>query len=318
MVFAMAVIGAITRLTESGLSITEWQPVTGILPPLNEAEWMAEFELYKQTPEFQHKHFWMELDDFKNIYFWEWLHRLWGRLIGIVYAVPLIWFWVRKQIPQGYGWKLTGLLALGGLQGFVGWFMVMSGLVDQPHVSHYRLALHLGIAFIIFGLLLWVGLDLWHKDRLRAAPAPSKPHLMAHGLAGLGLLSLTIIWGAFVAGLNAGLIYNSFPLMNGHFFPPEPFMGVSAPFEQHAWVQFIHRWLAIFSAFVLLAYAWRARATALGIMVVIQAGLGILTLLTHVHLHVATAHQAGALILLTLLIVSLHKLRYPRAPSSGV
>lgn len=296
MVFVMAVIGAITRLTESGLSITEWNLVTGILPPLGDAAWAREFHLYQQSPEYAAKHFWMGIDDFKLIYFWEWLHRLWGRMIGAVYALPLLWFALRRQIPQGYGWPLLGLLALGGFQGFMGWYMVQSGLVDRPSVSHFRLAAHLGLAFLLFGLLLWLALGL--KYRRGALDAPL-------GWAGLGLLSVTILWGAFVAGLDAGMIYNSFPMMGAGLVPPD----FGDPLSSPAGVQFVHRWLAAGTGLVLLGYCWtiRGRAIArwLGGMVLVQIALGITTLLTQVHIIPAALHQGGALILLTLLLIAL-------------
>lgn len=308
MVFAMAVIGAITRLTESGLSITVWEPVTGALPPLNEAAWQKAFDAYRQTPEFLHQHSWMGLEDYKKIYFWEWLHRLWGRLIGAVYALPMIWFWVRGQIPSAYKKPLLGLLALGGLQGFIGWFMVQSGLIDRPDVSHYRLALHLSMAFIIFGWMVWLAVPLWRGETAQVKRA--RPHAFTHGIAGLCALSLTIIWGAFTAGLDAGMIYNSFPLMNGHLLPQES-IHLLSPLEQQAWVQFTHRWLAVLTGVLLLSYAWRTRFYVLGAMVFVQIGLGIVTLLSQVEITPATLHQAGALILLGLVIYSFKRGKTP-------
>ncbi|MBU0800003.1 MAG: COX15/CtaA family protein [Alphaproteobacteria bacterium] len=295
MVLAMAVIGAVTRLTESGLSITEWKPVMGALPPLSETAWQEEFAKYQQSPEFLHKHNWMELHDFKKIFFWEWLHRLWGRAIGMVYLLPLLWFAARKQIPPGTGWKFTGLLALGGLQGFVGWWMVKSGLIDRPSVSHFRLATHLGLALVLFSLLFWLALDLKNKYIPKRQPA---------AWAALALLSVTIIWGAFVAGLDAGLIYNTFPLMNGSFLPPEPLQDF---LHQHAWVQFTHRWLAMFTAGVLLWLGLKRQDNALVTMVLIQISLGIATLISQVMIPLAALHQAGAVILLALLLRNIHK-----------
>jgi cytochrome c oxidase assembly protein subunit 15 len=295
MVFAMAVIGAITRLTESGLSITEWKPVMGALPPLNDQAWQDEFAKYTQTPEFAAKHSWMELADFKKIYFWEWIHRQWGRAIGLVYLLPLLWFAARKQIPQGTGWKFTGLLALGGLQGVIGWWMVTSGLIDRPSVSHYRLATHLGMAFLLFGCLFWLARDLKQKYI---------PHKQPAAWCGLLLLSLTIIWGAFVAGLDAGLIYNTFPLMNGALLPPEP---LHSFLDQHAWVQFTHRCLAMLTGTWLIWLALKRRDHALLAMTCTQIGLGVATLITIVALPLATLHQAGALILLALLLRNIHR-----------
>lgn len=301
MVFAMAMIGAVTRLTESGLSITEWKPVAGTLPPMNEPAWQREFDLYKQSPEYAAKHFWMEIGDFKKIYFWEWLHRLWGRLIGIVFAVPFLYFAVRRQIPKGYGWKLTGLLALGGLQGFVGWFMVQSGLIDRPSVSHFRLAIHLSLALVLFAVMLWLALDLRGGPR-RKPPIP----VASAGWGVTALLATTIIWGAFVAGLDAGMIYNTFPHMGAGLVPPD-FGNVHS---SAAGVQFTHRWLAVTTMLCILGYAWMIRALRiapfLAAMVVVQVGLGIATLLTQVNLGIATLHQAGAITLLGLVMTAQH------------
>lgn len=311
MVFAMAIIGAITRLTESGLSIVEWNPVMGALPPFNEAEWQRNFDLYKQTSEFKYQHSWMELSDFKTIFFWEWFHRLWGRLIGLVFAIPLVWFWARNKVPHGYKPRLVGLLLLGGAQGAIGYWMVVSGFVDRTDVSHYRLAIHLSIALLIFGLLWWTALDIKAAD--------TKPNqnekLYAHNHTTktwawlcLGLLSVTIIWGAFVAGLNAGQIYNSFPMMGKSLIPQEQF-DISSIIDQHGWVQFFHRWIAVITGLFIIGFSVRVRALFLGAMVFIQIGLGISTLLTQVALPLATAHQAGAIILLALLINECHKIK---------
>ncbi|QQG36680.1 MAG: COX15/CtaA family protein [Micavibrio aeruginosavorus] len=309
MVLAMAVVGAVTRLTESGLSITEWKPVTGALPPLTEEHWQQEFALYQKTPEFSQKHFWMNLEDFKKIYVWEWTHRLLGRLIGVVFAMPLLWFWARRQIPSGYGWKLVGLMVLGGAQGFVGWYMVKSGLVDRPSVSHFRLAAHLGLAVLIFSLMWWIALDFFNHPI--AAPVPKS--LTQHGWGMLGLLALTMVWGAFTAGLDGGMIYNTFPRMNEHWIPPE--LTFNAPvwingLHAPAAVQFIHRCLALLTAAGILALGWRARDTALAAMVFVQTGLGIATILSQVAIPLAALHQAGAIILLALLLRRLHILSH--------
>lgn len=302
MVFAMAVIGAITRLTESGLSITEWKPISGALPPLNEAAWLHQFELYKNSPEFAAKHFWMDLSDFKKIFFWEWLHRLWGRSIGVVYAGPLVWFALRRRLPHGTGWKFAGLLALGGLQGFVGWFMVQSGLIDRPSVSHFRLALHLGLALVLFAALIWLAREVRNVSPI----TKPLPRFAAWGWGVLALIATTILWGAFVAGLDAGMIYNEFPKMGAGFVPTD-FIN---PFTSAAGVQFMHRWLAIGTMLCVLGYAWLMRGSsrlvpALAVMVVVQVGLGLGTLLTQVDLHLAATHQAGAIILLGLMVALL-------------
>jgi cytochrome c oxidase assembly protein subunit 15 len=243
MVGAMAVIGAITRLTESGLSIVEWHVFKDMMPPLHQAEWERLFAVYQTTPEYLKINHGMSLEGFKQIYFWEWFHRLWGRLIGVVYALPLVFFWLKNMIPQGYKGKLLFGLLLGGLQGFMGWYMVASGLVDRPDVSHYRLAAHLGLAFVIFGYLYWLALSIRNKPSSQIYSFC----LMRHGIIALVFLTVTIIWGAFTAGLEAGMIYNTWPLMGGQFTPPEALTSIT---ESHAWVQFSHRWLAAITLFV--------------------------------------------------------------------
>lgn len=314
LVFLMIIVGAITRLTESGLSIVEWRPLIDAVPPLTEEAWQSEFDLYKQTPEFQKKNFWMGVEDFKNIYFWEWFHRLLGRLIGLAYGLPFFFFLWRGMIPPGYRLKLFGLMLLGGFQGALGWYMVKSGLVDEPAVSHYRLAAHLGTAFLILSLLIWFGL------RLRGA-AQSPDETLYKTLWGvMGLLILTIFWGAYTAGLDAGLIYNEFPLMGGRFLPPDMWQYSPAWinfFENHAGVQFTHRWLAVLSVLAILGFAaWAMRRgqtsfifPALAIMALLQMSIGIATLLTVVWLPLAVLHQAGAAVLLSLMVWGLYRLQ---------
>jgi len=309
MVLAMAVVGAVTRLTESGLSITEWKPITGALPPMSAEHWQQEFDLYKQSPEFASKHFWMSIEDFKKIYVWEWSHRLLGRLIGIVFALPLLWFAIRRQIPQGYGWKFIGLLALGGAQGFMGWYMVKSGLVDRPSVSHFRLAAHLGLAVLIFSLMWWMALDFIKKP---ASQAVSKGLIM-QGWGMLAFLAITMVWGAFTAGLDGGMIYNTFPKMDAHWVPPELTFNAPAWYNAlhaPAAVQFVHRCLAILTGIGLIAFGLRAHDKALTAMVFIQVGLGIGTILTQVDIHLAALHQACAIILLALLLRRLHIIKH--------
>ncbi len=311
MVFAMAVIGAVTRLTESGLSITQWKPVTGALPPLNESQWQAEFDLYRQSPEYLKKNAGMSLEAFKSIFFWEWLHRLWGRMIGIVFAAPLLYFWAKKHIPAGYGKKFIALLALGGLQGAVGWWMVASGLIDRPLVSHYRLAVHLMMALGVYAMMLWLALGLLGKPEPHRAPTFC---LKRHGLIAFTLATLTIIWGAFTAGLDAGMIYNEFPLMGGRIFPYE---GLNMTpewlnfLENHATVQFMHRALAICTGIIALWFAFRMASPALVFFVVLQVGLGIGTLLSQVWVPIAAIHQAGAILLGSALLWELRRLIPP-------
>lgn len=303
MVFAMAVIGAITRLTESGLSMVEWRPLIGALPPLSEEEWVRVFDLYQQSPEFQKKNFSMEIDEFKTIFFWEWFHRLWGRLIGIVYALPLLYFWIRKQIPDGYQLKLFIGLVLGGLQGLMGWHMVKSGLIDRPSVSHFRLAAHLFLAFIIFSYLLWLAFDLKGNKAGNGSFC-----LKRHGWIALVFVAVTIIWGAFVAGLDAGMVYNSWPKMGPHWIPPE-LLSFSDILGEPVSVQFAHRCLALVTLFIVLSFATRIKNTPLAGMVFLQVILGISTLVMQVPISLAALHQAGAFILTGILIHALHGLR---------
>lgn len=313
-VFLMIIVGAITRLTESGLSMVEWRPLIGFIPPLNDADWQHVFDLYKATPEFQKKNFWMGIDDFKQIFFWEWFHRVIGRLIGVVYALPFFYFLIRGHIPYGYKFKLFGLLLLGGAQGFMGWYMVQSGLVDRPSVSHYRLAAHLSLAFLILCLLVLYGVSLKGYKRI-----PSRA-LNTHGWVALCFLILTIFWGAYVAGLDAGLIYNEFPKMGENLMPPEMWHLTPAwinLFENIPSVQFVHRWLAMATALVILSLSghalYKGKATgifhALAGLVILQVTLGILTLLSGVQISLAAAHQGGAAILLVVTTLCVFKTR---------
>ncbi len=302
MVFVMAVIGAVTRLTESGLSMVEWKPLIGAIPPLSTAEWERVFGLYKQTPEYLLKNDWMELADFKQIFFWEWLHRLWGRLIGLVFALPLVWFWIKGQIPLGYKSRFIGVLILGGLQGVMGWFMVMSGLVDRPDVSHFRLAAHLVLALVIYCIALWLAFDFQTKAQNGGSFCQKR-----HGWISFALLSITIIWGAFTAGLDGGMLYNTWPMMDDHWMPPEV-TGLFAILHDPGAVQFVHRWLAIATFAAVFSFALRLKDFALMGMIFIQVGLGIATVLSQVVIPLAALHQAGAMIVLGLMIYRLHQL----------
>ena len=216
LIVAMVVVGGITRLTESGLSITQWKPISGIVPPLNDAQWQAEFANYRRIPEYQQLNRGMTLDGFKAIFFWEYLHRLLGRVIGLAFALPLLWFWARRRVPPGYGWRLVALLALGGLQGAIGWWMVASGLSLRTDVSHIRLAVHLTTALVILAGIVWTARDLSvlaHNPLARPAP------LRAGAAAALLLLFAQIVLGAFTAGLDAGYAFSSWPLMGDAWFP---------------------------------------------------------------------------------------------------
>lgn len=306
LVFIMVIVGGITRLTESGLSITEWKPVTGTLPPLNEAQWVSEFEKYKQIPEYLEINgpAGMTLAEFKFIYFWEWVHRLLGRVIGLAFALPLAWYWIKQRIPQGYKGRLLALLALGGLQGTIGWWMVSSGLSERTDVSHYRLAVHLLTALFIMGGLIWTALDL---RTLARTPIHAPARLTGLSLTILLILFLQLLFGAWVAGLNAGYVSNSWPLMNGKLYPE----GVD--WSQGAWfalthdpflTHFIHRWWAWVAVAALVIMARRlkklgARPVSIAIHSAFgtQILLGIATVMTNMNIVLAVLHQAvGALV----------------------
>lgn len=306
MVFAMVVVGGITRLTESGLSITEWKPVTGAIPPLTQDAWLRAFDLYKQIPEYREVTgpAGMTLQQFKQIYWWEFIHRLLGRLVGVVFAVPLLWFAVRREIPRGYGWKTGALLVLGGLQGALGWYMVMSGLIGDTDVSHLRLSAHLLLALLIMGALIWVALDLRRLAR-SGVDAPSR--LTTPSVVVLSILTLQLLLGAWVAGLDAGKVASTWPLMNGHLFPE----GVDwsngvlwALANDPLLLHFLHRWWAWVAVAALIYLARQARSagsraasiaihSAFGTQILI----GIATVIEGVPIWLGVLHQAvGALV----------------------
>ncbi|WP_022683030.1 COX15/CtaA family protein [Sphingobium bisphenolivorans] len=304
LVFCMVVVGGITRLTESGLSITQWKPISGAIPPLTHEQWMDAFRLYQQIPEYQQLRQGMTLGDFQFIFFWEWVHRLLGRLIGIAFALPLLWFAWKRAIPSGYGPRLIALLALGGLQGAIGWWMVKSGLSQRTDVSHYRLAVHLLTALFIMAGLIWTALDLRALARARSArPAAMRPL----GLVALLALFVQLMFGAFTAGLDAGYVSNTWPLMNDHFVPEgiDRLGSLWATLSSDPYlVHFIHRWWAWVAAALLIILARAAkRAGARGPSIAINAAvgtqiaLGIATVLSGIALPLAVLHQAvGALV----------------------
>jgi cytochrome c oxidase assembly protein subunit 15 len=310
LIAAMVVIGGITRLTGSGLSITQWKLVTGTLPPLNETQWMQEFDEYKLTPQFQKINSHFELEDFKNIYFWEYFHRLVGRSIGLIFLIPFLYFLLRKKLERSLIPKLLIVFFLGGLQGFIGWYMVSSGLVDNPYVAHYRLALHLVTAFITFGFTLWIALSLMKKEELNA-PA----FVRNFSWIILFTVLLQLIYGAFVAGTKAGFIYNTFPLMGNSFIPSE--MDTLQPawhnlFENTVTLQFIHRNIAyvltimvvvlwIYSLRTKLQPALHSAVQLMMLIVLFQVVLGIITILNlHVNpVFLGSLHQFGALMVFT-------------------
>ena len=305
LIVLMVVIGGITRLTESGLSITQWKPISGIVPPLNDAQWQAEFDHYKRIPEYQQLNQGMTLAGFKAIFFWEYLHRLLGRLIGIAFAVPLLWFAVRRQIPRGYGWRLVALLALGGLQGAIGWWMVKSGLSVRTDVSHVRLAVHLLVALFTLAGVVWTALDL---RTLARNPQARPARLTGLGAATSVILFVQLLFGALVAGLNAGLVTDQWPLMNGRFFPGATIAGrpfLDALFNDPAIVHFVHRWWAwvTVAALIVLARATRAvdRRASIAIHSAfgLQILLGIATVMSGMDITLAALHQlTGALLVI--------------------
>ena len=308
LVAVMVVIGGVTRLTGSGLSMVEWRPFIGILPPLTEVEWMRVFKLYQASPEFQQVNIDMNLAEFKVIFFWEYVHRVWGRLLGLAFGLPLLFFWLAGRIPQGYGLPLLGLLALGSVQGIIGWWMVTSGLVDNPAVSQYRLAIHLSMALIILLLLLWTALNL----RFGRSKRPS-----GRAAATLLLVALTIIAGAFVAGMDAGLLYNEYPLMGDGLVPVEyGENGLFDPFDNPATAQFHHRWIAVLTVLA-VADLWvfglrkglRGLVHIMAMSVIIQFLLGLTTLLLGVPVWAGALHQAGAVLLLSIVLIVTHRLQ---------
>ena len=319
MILVMIVLGGVTRLTGSGLSIMEWAPLMGALPPMTDAEWQRLFALYQQIPQYDLINQGFGIDGFKHIFWLEWTHRLWGRLIGVVFLVPLIWFWATRRVTRGLLRRLAVLFLLGGLQGAVGWFMVASGfLPDTTAVSPYRLVVHLGLALILYGAIVWSGLSMLTSRPVRQAT----PSLRRLAQTGTVLVSMTILAGGFVAGLHAGLTFNTFPLMDGSLIPPgyadlRPF--VRNLTENIAAVQFDHRVLATLTLLTVLAtvaVGWRAltvrpRLIALGIAALAHYALGIATLLFVVPIDLAAMHQAGAALLLTAELVLLHALRPP-------
>ncbi|MBX3497638.1 MAG: COX15/CtaA family protein [Parvibaculum sp.] len=312
LVFIMVVVGGLTRLTESGLSITEWKPVTGALPPMSEEHWQAEFDLYRQIPQYQLINKGMSLAEFKTIYWWEWSHRFLGRLIGLAFFMPFVWFLVTRRVERALLPRLVGLFVLGGMQGVLGWWMVMSGLTERTEVSQYRLAAHLGLATLIYMALVWTVFDLQRGKATRALGGIARA-----ALALVIFVFLQTILGAFVAGLRAGAVYNTWPLMDGAWLP-DGLMRMSPLwhnfFENHLTVQFQHR---IAAYLLLLAALWHwfaARRTAaadsaglLLLAIVMQALLGIWTVLWAVPIPLGAAHQAGALIVLTLALAHAHR-----------
>jgi cytochrome c oxidase assembly protein subunit 15 len=317
-IFIMVVIGGITRLTHSGLSISNYKLISGTLPPMNELEWTEAFDLYKQYPEYQKLNNHFNLQDFKDIYFWEWLHRFIGRMIGLVFFIPFLYFLITKQLTKPTIKKAIILLCMGAFQGFMGWYMVKSGLVDNPDVSHYRLAAHLITAFITFAYTFWVALDLIFPNRKKA-------NIRFRNLIrwGLAILILQIVYGAFVAGLDAGFIHNHWPMMNeGEFIHETVYIEQSPLYknfiEGKSGVQFVHRILAyivVIFIFIIWRKSKKLELTILQVrsinyllaIVGIQFILGVFTILLHVPVWLGVAHQVGAFFLLSAMTFTLHK-----------
>jgi heme a synthase len=322
LLFIMVMVGGITRLTNSGLSMTDWHLITDTFPPTSEEKWVEAFEEYKKFPEYQKINQFQSggftLEDYKFIYFWEWFHRFIGRIIGIVFIIPFVYFLIKKKLDNETIKKCIILLFMGGFQGFLGWFMVKSGLVDNPDVSHYRLALHLTFAFITFAYTFWVALDLIYPEKVQ-------PNLVLRKIARIALvvLIIQIIYGGFVAGLNAGLIHNHWPLMSdGQFFHESILLEEStllkAFVEGKSGIQFFHRTFAYVVVAAILWLYFRSRKFALTstqknglnilvVVVFVQFALGVFTLLFHVPLWLGLAHQLVAFILLTAMTFVLHR-----------
>jgi cytochrome c oxidase assembly protein subunit 15 len=324
LILAIVVVGGITRLTESGVSIVEWKPVTGALPPLTQAQWQAEFAAYQQTPQYTQINgpAGMTLATYKFIYFWEWVHRLIARVIGLAFAVPLAWFWLKGTIPRGYKPRLLALLALGALQGAVGWWMVSSGIVNDVKVSHFRLAAHLLVALTTLAGLVWTALDLLALKR-----GEPRAQLAGIGTLALAMVAVQLFFGALLAGLRAGVVagagwgnWDAWPLMQGRFFPEgvEPAL---VPFSDPYFVHFFHRWWAWAAVAVLIVLARRIKAKHRPVSVAIHAAfgtqilLGIFTVWSGVTLWIAVAHQLVGALLLCATVWGAHALG--RRPATG-
>lgn len=326
MVFATLVVGGVTRLTHSGLSIVEWQPIVGTIPPLNLAEWEETFDKYKKTPEYEKVNHQMSLDEFKGIFWWEYFHRVLGRTIGMVFLFPFLYFLWRRKVDKPLVPKLIGIFILGGLQGAMGWYMVKSGLVDDPRVSQYRLTAHLSLAFVIFIAMVWVALGILNERVATVSESVAKLRRAGFWLAVLTFYM--VVTGGFVAGIRAGKAYNTFPLMNGHVVPPEIFM--IEPwylnfFNNMATTQFDHRLGAWILAFLVPWLWWKVRnapvvprarlaASVLLLALAAQIALGITTLLLAVPVGFGAAHQGGAMVVFGLVLWLNHELRVARSP----
>ncbi len=321
LILLMVAVGGITRLTESGLSITEWKPVTGAVPPLSEADWQAEFERYRNSSQYALMNQGMTLAAFKQIYFWEYAHRLLGRLIGLAYALPMLWFFARGAVPRGYGPRLVLLLLLGGMQGAVGWLMVKSGLADRVNVEPAMLAAHLGMALALLGLVVWTARDM---AMLAKAPSARAARLEALGVIAMLMLFVQMLLGALTAGLRAGYVANTWPLMNDRVVPEGiewwGTLGRTLTSDPYL-VHFLHRWWAWVAAAAVLLLARRLKdlgaagyAVALGGLVAVQIMLGIATVITGVAIPIAVAHQLAGALLLAVTVAAAHRIARVGSP----
>lgn len=321
LVFLMIIIGGITRLTGSGLSMSDWNLIMGTIPPLNAEQWQEAFKQYQQFPEYQQLNHGMSLFDFKQIFFWEYLHRLLGRVIGLVFLIPFLYFWIRGYVNSKQLKRMFILFGLGALQGAMGWFMVKSGLVDMPYVSHYRLAAHFLLAVILIGCCVWFAIDI--KPKQRKDSEIKRPGLQRIALLAVVLFFIQITWGAFTAGLDAGLMYNTFPLMNGSWVPQHAWSLqplILNLLENRATVQWIHRIMGTLLTLQVIYLWWRTRtlndqsvlqtkAHILLGLIFSQYVLGILTLLFHVPVALGVAHQAVAILFWVAWLFYYHELK---------
>ena len=322
MVLLIIIIGGLTRLTDSGLSMTDWRPLLGVIPPIGQDKWLIVFEMYKQTPEFKIVNRSMTLEEFKFIFWWEWFHRVFARLIGVVFIIPLIYFLIKKQVSKSLLLRLPIVFMFGIFQAFVGWWMVKSGLSENPYVSPYRLTFHLLNALIIFSILLWIAMDYKHSLKTNFLSKPfSQDFLVFFSIV---LVFITIGTGGFMAGTNSGQSFNTFPLMNGKIIPDDYFLedlGMYNIFENTVAINFNHRWFSIFVFFYIIFVCFKfikfdnKKVPKILVILVLffltlQVALGIVTLLSNVYLPLASMHQTNSILLLSTLLISYHQFKY--------
>ncbi len=322
MVLTIIVIGGLTRLTDSGLSMTDWRPLTGIIPPISDKNWEQVFDMYKLTPEYIIVNKNMTLNEFKYIFWWEWFHRIFARLIGVVFIIPLIYFIIKKQISKLLYKRLFIVFIFGLFQAVVGWWMVKSGLTENPYVSPYRLTFHLLNALVIFSILLWISMDYKYSVKINFLSKPFTHDFYI--LISILLIFITIASGGFMAGTNSGQSFNTFPLMNGKLIPDDYFLedlGISNLFENTVAINFNHRWISIFSFFYIIYICIKfikfdnknvsnIIVCAIIFFLTLQVLLGIITLLSNVYLPIASMHQTNSILLLSTLLICYHQFKY--------